>query len=341
MSKWDSTAEKVYQTMTRGMSRAPEIRDVDELLTYIQNEPLRKRLSEEETLEQVIRAFDGDENYLIGEGRELMRQDEDKQRDETSGQGGRRDTKTSGKKPKGRLLVSEFARFLVEEPRGRVDYTLDDAVDMLKRYAAIEPKGGRGKATEVDLDAFKHEFARLRERKRIEFGSYNYKKGGTSKGRSGTVTKASAVKTSTKSKVRFVMPDAPVGNIDATMAGIGESLIRRDRNYEEALLRAIGPERANAARPLIDWDALYTCLRDLGVQLRVEERRALDAYFKERGSEQTREVQLTQLLTEVGLPPQTIGRGAQLAGQATKALDKKELQACADLMLKIQKECSK
>ena len=51
----------------------------------------------------------------------------------------------------------------------------------------------------------------------------------------------------------------------------------------------------------------------------------MNSYFKERGSERGGEVQLLQLLEEVGLPAQTIGASAQLAGQATKALTQQEL----------------
>ena len=102
------------------------------------------------------------------------------------------------------------------------------------------------------------------------------------------------------------MPREPRGNIDATMAAIGRELIRSRRNYEEALLNAIG-SGASAARPLIDLDALLGAFRDMGVQLRVEERRALEAFYRERGTEGRGEVQLLQLLEEVGLPAQTIG----------------------------------
>jgi len=255
--------------MTKGAREAPAIRDVEELLNEVQNEPIRRRLDEEQTLEQVIKAFDGDEDYLADAAKELMAEDERKNRDDDR-QRDRRDAR--GRGARGRLLVTEFARLLVDEARGRVDYSLDDAVDMLTRYAAVEDrKGGRAKATEVDPDAFRAQFAKLRDKRGIKFGRYKRDQSrGRDKGGAGGKDdkykggKPPARGPATKSHAKFVMPDEPRGNIDATMAGIGRLLIRSRRNYEEVFLREIG-SGASAARPLIDFEAVWRAFQEMDV----------------------------------------------------------------------------
>ena len=64
---------------------------------------------------------------------------------------------------------------------------------------------------------------------------------------------------------------------------------------------------APAARPTITQDATYNALKQLNVHLGRDDQQALSAFFRDRINEKTREVQLLQLLEQVGLKAQTIG----------------------------------
>ena len=107
------------------------------------------------------------------------------------------------------------------------------------------------------------------------------------------------------------MPREPRGGLSSSMSAIGWALIGSGKDYEAALVQALGPG-ATTGRLAITEQQLAQALGTLRVDIAAPERRELQAFFKDRqgrsGSKGT--VELGQFLEAVGLPAQTIGAAA-------------------------------
>jgi len=62
--RWKNSAEQIYDSVQGNARSLPLQSDFEELLQHVKTLPTRQRVSEERTLEQVVRFFNGDDRYL-------------------------------------------------------------------------------------------------------------------------------------------------------------------------------------------------------------------------------------------------------------------------------------